>query len=55
MIDPLFRTTVSLVISQGIFVFSQYSYLASLVLGNVSEPLGVILEASVIALVVVLP
>jgi len=55
LVDPIFRLTVTLVVSQGVFVFTQYSYLVSLVLGNYAEAIGIILEAVVLALVGMLP
>jgi len=50
-----FRVTVGLVASQGCFVFSQYSYLASLHLGNLSEPIAMVLEGMIIAAVSLIP
>jgi len=50
-----FRVTVGLVASQGCFVFSQYSYLMSLYLGNLAEPIGMILEGLIVAAVALVP
>jgi len=48
MIDPLFRTTVSLVVGQALFVFGHWSYLLSLRLGDMSAPLTMLLTSAVL-------
>jgi len=55
LVDPLFRTTVSLVVGQALFVLGHWAHLLSLRLGDIAAPVTMLLTTIILVSVATFP